>query len=354
MGICRVLPVLVLCTCLIGQLSAQEKTKASAQKEEIYLRPPAVRLIRGNLKRVNLEKGTIEIINRRDGERKQTFSLASKNIPVTTNSVKAPKLSDLNLYRLVLLRVSAVDDVVGIHTLSPISTGVVLSIDEEKREVTFRRDRIMEVVPEAEIIVDGRYVSLKDIPINRRARLALTLDRSKIVGIYMKGRPYRPNPKDLERKVDGILKKVDLKTGELTLKLSEDQKKPKLKTFATVPNVVTSMIDGIGNDLGDLYPGMKLSVWLTGNQEIYRLVAAPPLGGKVKEVDLDHWSITFSPGENERDKTLPVDEKAKIMINGWPSGLQDFQKGWSVYVTPSEDGNQVIALWTLQNRDDWQ
>lgn len=307
---------------------------------------PAARPVPGALLGLDLEKGTLDLAVHEEPGGKATFNLAGRDTPVVSDAGPAGKLADLPRGTTLVLRVSAVGDVVGVYLPSRPLDGRIRAVDVGKRLVTLDGGATLALIEQARIRLDGRFPPLDEALVGKAGRFRVTLDGKTAVRVELAGTAGKPPrvPDDAPT-VAGVLKASDLRTGALTV-VERGWFADRERVFETQPNLITSLVDGRGNDLADILPGMRLTLRTTpdGKRALW-LKAEPARREVVRRVDAAKRTITLAAGEVER--TYRVEAGAKLLVNGWPAELQDFRPGWVVSAVPGPRGDTLLALWIL-------
>jgi hypothetical protein len=308
-------------------------------------RPAAVQFVAGNFISADLKLGTM-ILKHRTMD--ATYSLNSKDIPITGDISSKMRVMDLEAGTRVLLKISGSNDVVGIHCLGPQVRARVQAIDAKKRTVTMQGHDALPFADNAQIAVGGRFPKLEDVPTGGIAFLRLTIDRKQVLRLHVISPAESTGPLDETRTVDAELMDIDLGKGTFKVRLDNDPKK-EAKEYPSNAWIRTSLLDGRSNGLADLMAGMKVKLWLhASKEEVIFVRAEPTLRGVLKEINPLTNTITLVAPKGEADKSYIVEKNAQFMIHGWESELQDFQPGWTVSIVLTRD-NRVRALWTLVN-----
>lgn len=334
---------LVLLPPLAETQETSDKTKPKAPLAEP--RVPAVQFIAGQFREADLKEGTVRLKTRAGDS---TYNLSGREIPITGDMSSKMELKQLAPGTRVLLKMSRNDDVVGIHCIGPQLRTRLQAIDARKRTVTIPGGETIPLAPNAQIVVGGRYPKLEDVPARGMVFLRLTVDRKQVLRLHVDRPGSGTGPLNDNRAVEGVLEQIDLAKGTFRVRVERDSKK-ETKTYPSSAWVRTSMLDGRGNGLADLMPGMTVKLWFAPDQdEVIFVRAEPTLRGVLKTVDLAGNTITLEAPRGQPEKVLVLEKHAQMMIHGWDSELQDFQPGWTVSIVLTPQG-RVCALWTLVN-----
>jgi hypothetical protein len=179
------------------------------------------------------------------------------------------------------------------------------------------------------------------------AQATMRWDMGEVLGLKVVTRPApRWNEGDGEV-VEGVLERVDRRTGSLVARIEKDGKFES-RVFESALNFGVSLVDGRGDGINDLLPGMRTTLYLARRAgEVVRVKAEPTTQGILKEVDWEKATLTLMAANGEGERTFTLETDARLMIFGWPCDLLDFQPGFQMrLVIPNNDG-RVTAAWTL-------
>jgi RNA polymerase sigma factor (sigma-70 family) len=334
--------------------------------------PPEVR---GILKEVDAEKGTITLaLNPREEGSEKSFTLA-KNVEVGVNTAagrrvgafREGKLADVAPGAHVLLLLSADQKVVEcVLAEGPGVQGVIKSVDAGKGTITLtvpvsRRDtgddeKTFRVAGDADIGVDdgrGKSSSVKearlaDLPVGAVATLRLSADLKQVRDILVEG----PT-------VQGTVKAVDAARGRVTL-----ETRPALRgedaeehTYLVAAAADVQFDDGKPRrfalikqgKLADVPVGAAAVLKLSPDraQAVLLRAEGPTVAGLLKAVDPTQNTITVTlltdvGDDTAKEKTYTVAAEARVVIDGKEGKLADLK--------PEENGPRVALKLSLDQK----
>ncbi len=172
--------LLAVCASIIfhDDAGGQESRPKNSAPTEKAIRPPAMLFVPGAIVAIDLKLGTITVKHRKT---EATYSLADEKIPITGDVSGLPDVKDLPAGTQVLLKLSASDDVVGIHCIGPQISTRLEAIDTKKRTVTLPGGQTLALNDKALVAVGTRFPKAEDVPTGNAAVVRLTIDRGQIV-----------------------------------------------------------------------------------------------------------------------------------------------------------------------------
>lgn len=323
----------------------------------------------GLVKEIDLKVGTITISGLRDGDTGDvTFSLAAKDLKVGTTFGEPMKLSDVKVGMRVHLEVKD-QDVQSLHVENPIIPAFFNSIDDKNRTVEARAERKIgtyTVSANAKITINGKAVELKDVPLNERIFLTLSIDKKTVLAMHANnrrddGRPGVERPKDGDRPkegerpverapltnatiidVDAAKSTINVLTGRegdpmiQTITVAKDTKVKVLFTERPVQEVTIS-------DLKKPLPAL-VRMSDDGKSAAMLNVVAPTLRGVVKSVDAAAKKITIIEGREEKTYTLADTILVRTRNREADGTLADIKPNATVLIGLSLDRQRVIGI----------
>lgn len=307
-------------------------------------RLPALALLRCSFESADLKKGVLKV-RTRDGLK--DVPLNRLDVPLTGDVSPGTKLGALPRGTHVVLRISARADVVGVHCIGPQVRAKIKSIDAKHRTVTLGDGKALPLAPGALVSVGTRFPPLADVPAGRTAVLRLDVGRKQVRAAQVPGDAARLPPLDDRRTAEGTVEAIDLARGVLALRADGD--KAEGKPYPLHAAVRVSLVDGRGNGLADLMPGMKAKLWLGGDGKTALFVRAEPtIKAALRSVDLEKRTITLAAFGGEKGRAFLVPKDALLMVNGWECELQDFFEDDAVSIVLDRKG-RLRAMWALSN-----
>jgi hypothetical protein len=329
----------------------------------------------GLVKAIDLKVGTLTITPLRDGGGDdQTFSLAAKNLQVSTSFGEPIKLADVTVGMRVHLQLQGLD-VTALRVENPVVAAFLTSISDEKRTVQARAERqisMYSVAKDARITINGKPAKLAEVPIDERIFLTLSIDKRTILAIHnVKGarrdeppgaeRPKgdRPAERPVERvpTTSATIIDVDADKESISLLVGRDgDLKIKTVTLAKDSKIKVLFDERAAQEitLAQLTKPLTAIVQLSDDDKSAKAltVLAPLTRGSVKAVDAAGKKITLTV-EGREDKTYDVDAAAVIRVQGRGDGkLADVTQGMSVLVGLSLDRQRVIGITAAPTRRD--
>ncbi len=347
--------------------------------------------VRGLFHSADLERRTLTLMLIGDGPRGAThsYNLAAKDVAVSTMRGTKVKLADLSKGLRVSLKLSKQDDVIAIMVEEPKMAIAIVSVDAAKRTVTLRsgeragdQDKSVAVAQDAAITLNGKPITLAELPAQQRAMATFSLDRSTIVALQAGEvrrdeirrdgerpadpqrrdgvRPPDPQRRDGERgrhQVVGVLIAKD--TAKNSIEVLSGGDDPQIHVFTLVKDCpITSdarQADGRQADdrrqpatinLADLPKATRVGLRLGDERKTVTSIEVfhPVVRGAVRDVDAAKGTITLGGDEaGNLAKTYTLAKEARIFLGRQPAQLGDL-KGARVALTLSLDRSQVIAV----------
>jgi RNA polymerase sigma factor (sigma-70 family) len=368
-----------------------ERARPDAGRERGDVRGTSRPEVRGLLKAVDADKGTITVatFERREAPTEQTFTV-SKAVEVGLGgglgrggrgTLHEGKLADLAPGAIVTLQLNGDGKVVEfILADGPTIGGIVKWVDAGKNTVTIstvthsgRRDeapqeeeKTFTLTPKTEVGVDdgtGRLFSLRqtklaDLPVGAVARLKLSADLKQVQTLVAEGAT-----------VGGTVKAVDADRKQITLQTRAGRggEGAEEKAFDVTAETEILIDDGKGRrfsvkegKLADVPVGAVALVRLSADQRVVTSLRAEgaTVQGAVKAVDADKGTITLvtqraRDGTVVEEKTYAVAKDARVVIDGKEGKVADVkadENGPPVWLRLSPDQKAVTGI-TVGGRD---
>lgn len=339
-------------------------------KKEEGKRPDFLGIVRA----IDLKVGTLSVTSLRDGEggADSTFSLASKDLKVSTNFDQPLKLADITPGTRVQLQLKDMD-VLSIRVEHPTVPGFLTRIDAEKRTIEARAERKIahyDVAADARITVNGRVVTLAQAPLEERAFLTLSLDRKKVLAMNFNNRGARDGERPKEggdrpkeggdrpgerrpiarpETVDSTILEIDAAKGSLNMLVGRGEDLA-IQSIAVPKDIKVKVMFGERvlqeAPLGQLTKPLQASVqWSEDKKSVVAVtVQAPAIRGAIKSVADDAKSITIV-ASNREEKTIAVDPEVSLRGAGRDAvKLADLRAGTQVMLALSLDRQRVVAI----------
>ncbi|MCI0377927.1 MAG: hypothetical protein L0215_09990, partial [Gemmataceae bacterium] len=339
---------------------AQEKGKKDGERpKEGDKRPrdgevPGVRWL---LKSVDLEKGTVTVAGARDGDRgEQTYSLAKKDIPVTTNTGHTLKLNELRQGTLVFLQLSKLDDVEAIRVQMPVLNVELDQVLPDVNKLSFkaeRQARVLDVAKDAKLMLNGKPSKLGDFAAGQRVQLTLSLDRATVLAMTRgEERPGIEGKRDKEvdrpgrAQWSGVLIDVGPEKNHIELLIGGNED-PWVQSFVLSKEVkIQWVFEGMTKDLQikDLAKPMRVGAFVAEDKKtVTRLEVYPPVLRTILS-KVDAGSRTIVAGE--RKFTLAADTPIRLGRDN--ISIDQLAAGQRAVLVLSADRSQVIAILSIR------
>jgi len=322
----------------------------------------SAREARGVVKAIDAKAGTITLSSvdgRNSGE--TTVKVTDKTEVVFGDSNgrrgggREGKLADIAVGSLVFASLPAEDQPAeSLSALGPQVRGLLKSVDAAKKQVTVtvqspggrgqegpreasQDDKTYDVLPTAEVgIDDGRgsrfslhAAKLADIAAGSMVSLQLSADQKGIEYLIAEG-----------RSLSGTVKSIDDKRITIAAGFTPGRSPGEEVSYDLGDGVVVLLDDGRGRRLSlksgkaaDVPTGAAVRLRLSPDQKSVAQLTAegPSVPARVLKVDAEKRQVTFSTGGGREtpaeEKTLPIAEGARVMVDNKPAELKDIPAG---------------------------
>ncbi|MCI0642145.1 MAG: sigma-70 family RNA polymerase sigma factor [Gemmataceae bacterium] len=340
---------------------AQEKGKKDGERpKEGDKRPrdgetPGVRVL---FRSADLEKGTITVAGARDGDRGElTYSLAKKDIPVTTSTGHTVKLNDLRQNTLLVLQLSKLDDVEAIRVQMPVLNVELDQVLPDVNKLSFkaeRQARILDVAKDAKLLLNGKPSKLGDFEAGQRVQLTLSLDRATVLAMTRgEERPVEgKRDKEGERpgpgrpQWSGVLIDVLPEKNHIEILIGGNED-PWVQSFVLSKEVkIQWTFEGMTKDMEikDLAKPMRVGAVVAQDKKtVTRLEVYPPVLRTILS-RVDAGSRTIVAGEKKF--TLAADTPIRLGRDN--IGIDKLAAGQRAVLVLSTDRSQVIAVLSIR------
>lgn len=314
--------------------------------------PAVVKQARGNLKSIDIEKGVVTLHPLTKGANKDVaFSLAGKDIVITTDAGQNAKLSELKPGVFVTLGLSAVDDVVAIQAKAPRQYGFVKAIDPVKRTITIQGnkknpDPILSVGKDAKIYLNEDQLKLEEMFPGVFVRLVLSLDNSNCQLLQGSLRWNGTGPK-------GVILSADPNKHTIQL-LMGTHEKFKVATYPVAEKFYLTFNNRLQKiKLSDL-PSVKnfnelpraLPVWMQLDKESKKveiiMAKSATIPGLVKKVDPGKRVLTVKTSFGE--ETLPIAKDAEIYLKSKQATIANITPGMSLDLHLGLNAAEIVGI----------
>jgi hypothetical protein len=333
------------------------------------------------VKALDLKVGTVTVGFLRDGGGEETYSLASKDLKVSSTSGQVLKLSDLAAGARIWLTLKD-RDVVGLRVENPMVPAFIASIDVKNRTVEVRAERRLSVLPvaaDAKIIVNGKTVQFPEIPIDQRVFITMTFDKKAIVAIQgnkiaagavgrpREGQPNQGRPKDGERPAErpnveranvivGTIIEIDAAKNSVGV-LSGRPDELKIQSYTLGKDVKAKLMfeNRLLQELtvAQLTKPTQVTMQLADDKTTVTglSVLAPTARGVVKSIDELGKKITILDSARE-EKTFDLDADAFVQISNRQAKLDDIMPRMAVTLALTPDRQRVLGVAVVVTRRD--
>jgi RNA polymerase sigma factor (sigma-70 family) len=318
--------------------------------------------IRGEIKAVDAEKGTITMLPRgprgEPGRDPKTFNLADKDIKVATNFDTPVKLAELKAGMLATLSLSADMDVVGIRVDAPVATGILnlAKFENKKTIINIGTGRgiglFLHLEPDARFSLDGKPCKFTDIRMGSRVVVYMTLDRKGVVALRAGEEPRRTDNgrrdgdgRDGRRPdVNGVI--VGIHKNSIDVLVGADDNF-QINTYELAKGFVIQAPgrEAVAGKVGDLVKAIRVGLSLSEDKKtVARIqVVYPVLRSAILAVDADKKTVTLHQPRST-DMVLTLAKDATITIDGKAGSISDLNERIQAVVTLSLDRRQITSI----------
>ena len=309
---------------------------------------------RGTISKLDLDNGVITLnVGREATPRLESYSLANKNITVTTNVKIAYEMKRVAPGMDVKLTLSPFDDVVAIMIMCPRIQYWIKGVDTRKNTITVQTrgegqtPKTLPVHKDARIRIHSKEVPLDGLYSGLYTVLLLSPDKSQVYAITNEFWRTGGDPHGILIKTDPVKRTITLLTNKKgTYQLVQYGVPDEVKLVFRNERMPLDFADfPVAHNFAELEYTTPVWLRLADDQKNILSINANPLSleGEVIAVDKDQDTITLRNRKNH-EISFACSEETQFILNKRTVKSIDVRKGMVIEVRLSFSGKRAVEI----------